>query len=509
MKHPMMHSRRVRYGGMTVSLTVTLIAALVLLNIIFSTLASRFSWYIDMTPDKLYSVSDLCRELIRDSVDAAEAKDGQPVKAEIIFCEDYRSYEQGSTGSYIYNTAHELALAFPDVFEIRWFDCWLDKSYAEELGVTSASNVVLRLQNGQSRVFSQQEFYTFEDGNTTTPVGYDGERVFATALSSLLRTDRPLACFTVNHDETFFDNTLVFLLRDAGYDISLLDLYYHEIPEECELLVIYNPNADAIVADGISDRSELDKINAFLDQGKNMMVYLSANTPVLENFDRFLSSWGVTVGRDEDEATGRSYNCMVKDTSSALTADGFTILADYATAGKGADITQPLTSSDFVPKVVFRDATALLVADGYIGAGASTYTSGTRTRHDLFYASSNAVAFANSKQLSHIDGALPLMTLTVDDATGARVLVCASTEYAAEDYLQSAVFGNSDALLCTVQDMGMKTTLVGLHYKPFASLTIESITTAQMLHWTLALTIIPAVLVLGVAIVILVRRKYS
>ena len=83
----MIRSRRMRYGSMTVSLTITLIAALVLLNVIFTALAGYYSWYIDMTADKLYSVSDLCHELLSDAFDKAGA-DGEPVKAEIIFCED-------------------------------------------------------------------------------------------------------------------------------------------------------------------------------------------------------------------------------------------------------------------------------------------------------------------------------------------------------------------------------------------------------------------------------------
>lgn len=509
MKHSIMHSRRARFGSVSVSLTVTLIAALVLLNIIFSTLATRYSWYIDMTSDKRYSVSEQCRELIQKTLDDAQAEGEQSVRAEIIFCEDYRKYEKGSTGSYIYNTAHELSQAFGEVFELRWFDCWLDKSYAKELGVTSPSQIVLRLQNGQTRVFSQQEFFTFEGGNTTVPVGYDGERVFATALSSLLRSDHPLACISVNHDETFFDSTLVLRLRDAGYEVTLLDLYYDDIPESCELLVMYNPNTDVIVADGVSERSEVAKITAFLNKGNSMMVFLSANTPVLANLDEFLASYGVTVGRGYDASTEKWYNSMVKDPSASLTADGFTILADYATSGLGATLMQPLTAGEFVSKVVFRDATVLTVADDFADAGESSYKSGSRTRYDLFYASSGAVAWANSKPLTLDSSSLPLMTLTVDHDTGARVLVCSSTEYAAQDYLQSAVFGNNDALMCAARELGMDSALVGLRYKPFASLTIESITTVQMLRWTLTLTLVPALLVLGIATVVLVRRRYS
>ena len=94
---------------MTVSLTAVLIAAVVLLNVMFSTLAYHFSWFIDMTADKLYSVSDLCIELLADAIDeenALRAKNGEEaLQAEILFASDYNQFEKGSIGSYIYNTA--------------------------------------------------------------------------------------------------------------------------------------------------------------------------------------------------------------------------------------------------------------------------------------------------------------------------------------------------------------------------------------------------------------------
>jgi hypothetical protein len=95
-----------RYGSMTVYLTIALIAALVLFNAIFSALAKYYLWYIDMTPDQLYSITELCQEQLQDALDKAEEESGKPVKATIYFCEDYNKYEQGSVGYYIYNTAN-------------------------------------------------------------------------------------------------------------------------------------------------------------------------------------------------------------------------------------------------------------------------------------------------------------------------------------------------------------------------------------------------------------------
>jgi hypothetical protein len=94
-------------------------------------------------------------------------------------------------------------------------------------------------------------------------------------------------------------------------------------------------------------------------------------------------------------------------------------------------------------------------------------------------------------------------------AVGGQVAVASSVQFALEDYTQSIVFGNNDALLCLAERMGSVEPLLGLKFKPFTTNEISLITTAQMRNWTLALTITPAVLITAVAIIILVRRKYA
>lgn len=508
MKYQTIHSRKMRYGSMAVSLTVTLIAALVLLNVAFSTLARHFNWYWDMTPEKSYTLSDTCRELLRDAIDdvnqKAAAAGEEPVTAEILFCEDYRNYETGSVGSYIYTTAHDLELAFPDTVSVSWFNCWVEKKRADELGVKASTNVVLKLSNGQSRVFTQKEFFSFANGNTTSPVGYDGERALATTLVSLMYADRPLACITVNHDEIFYDYQLVYLLRDAGYNFSYIDLFRSEIPEECELLVCYNPNADFIDADGVADTSEVARVREFLAGGGNLAVFLESDTPVLPNLEALLAEWGVSVERAYDSANEMYFNCMVKDSSASLTSDGFSVVGTYADAA--AEALAPMLERDYLPKVIFRDSTAFRAADGFTG-GNGSYTNGTRTLTTLFTPSDNAELWANGSAQPKGSDRPALMTLSSDSATGAHVLVLGSSDYATEDYLQSAVFGNSDAVLCALQAMGKEHLLLGLHYKPYSTSAISSITTSQTLHWTLWLSIVPAVLVPAVAITVLVRRK--
>lgn len=513
MKYQVLHSRRAKYGGLTISLTVVLIAAVVLLNAMFSTLAHHYSWFIDMTAEKVYSVSDECKKLIGQVIDKENDRRKQSgeeaLTLEILFASDYNTFEKGSTGDYIYNSARELQLAFPDTIQVNWFDCWIDKKLADELGVTASTDVVLRVVGGESRAFNHREFFTFAQGNSEAPTGYGGDRCFAAGFCYVLNTERPTAYFSINHDEIFYDTQLMLAMRDSGYNVSTLDLYFDNIPEDCEVLVIFNPNADLIVADGISERDEVKKVEDFLARGGSLMVFYESDTPTLVNLETLLADWGVSVLRDYDEETERNYNCMVKDDSVALTSDGFTILGEYVTTSAAADATLPLREREYVPGVVFRDATTFTLPEGFTADGQGSYTSDSRTRSDLFVASASAVAFANGATVPTDMTTLPLLTLTKDSTTGGQVVVCSSVEFALEDYMQSNVFGNNDAVLCLCGELGSVDPLLGLKFKPFATDEISLITTAQMRNWTLALTITPAVLITAVAIIILVRRKYA
>ena len=59
--------RKLRYGGTSVAITALIIAAIIIFNVAFSLLTERFRWYIDLTPDLHFTISEECIELIKES----------------------------------------------------------------------------------------------------------------------------------------------------------------------------------------------------------------------------------------------------------------------------------------------------------------------------------------------------------------------------------------------------------------------------------------------------------
>ena len=103
-----------------------------------------------------------------------------------------------------------------------------------------------------------------------------------------------------------------------------------------------------------------------------------------------------------------------------------------------------------------------------------------------------------------------LMTLTVqsnENGAPSCVGVVASAEFVAQEQLQTAVLQNPDVMQRMLGLMGQKYSVEGINLKPFASTDISTITTSQMLRWTLCLALIPAGVIAVAGIVILIRRR--
>jgi len=533
-----LRSRKFRHGSVAVILTAFVIAAVVILNVIFTALSQKYMWYTDMTTEKLYTLSDEAIALMDESFKTVAAERGEDIKVEIIFCDEKDNLMEETTQRYVLETALELQAAFPDIIDVKYIDVWtnpsaVDKYRANDHSKIYSTNVIVT-SGTEFRVYALNAFYVFSDENSTTPWSYNGEKKFASGILACIQAESPIACFTMNHGEALYDTSIYDLFVDAGYVVESIDLATQEIPADCRMLVTYNPKADFLVKDKVSEISEIAKLDAYLDATNAYMVFVDPQTPVLPNLEEYLEEWGISFDRSVDMA-GDSYSYTIKDTSQALTTDGYTIIADYSIGGLGASITTDMRSTN-PPKVIFKNAMSISYAKNYdailytnenAAEGDTSdnfwygayYSNGvSRSIYDVFQTSANAQAYAGGEVAANATDIEPfkLMTITREsrmvDNTNADysyVLACGSTEFATEDLLESAVYGNTDVLLSALRSMGKELVIVGLKHKPFASTDIEIITTAQANQYTIVLTVIPAVVVFGLGIFVMVRRKYA
>ncbi len=491
--------KALRHGGVTVALTVLIVVVIVLLNASVTSLAMRFSWFINMNPTLLYPVTDTCYDYLDEYVIPAAKED-----IRIIFCDEEENLRADVTQSYILNTAEELAARYPDAIRIEFLNVWENPKVARSYGVTASTSVVVA-SGEQSRVCTLRDFFVFPAGNTENPSAYNGEKRFAVAMKAVVSPDAPVAYLTLNHGESTEDYALMYALTDAGYMINYLDALSFDIPADCGLLVCYNPARDFTSVDGVSGISEIDKLDAYLQKGGKFMYFLSADTFAaggFPNIEGYLEGWGTTFAHDTG-AEGVEECFALRDTAHSITADGYTLLGQVPTEGRAHEI---MADVDGVLRAA--NATAIRIPEAFAESNGD-YVSGTRTLSPLLRTYAGAEAWAGGRPVDRTAEGYNLVTLTRDSATGASVFVCSSTEFAVEATLQGGGYGNAAFLLSTLEAMGKEEVPVGLKSQPFSDHTIHIMTTAQARNITIALVAIPVLAVTVWGLIVLIRRRFA
>ncbi len=494
--------KKFRHGSITVLLTAAVVVAAILANAIVTALAMRYGWFINMNPDYIYPVTETCYEYL-DTYVVDKVENGQ--KIQLIFCDDEDEILADSTQVMVRATALELAEAYPDRVEVSYLNVWENPKLARSYGVSASTDVVVKYEDS-IRVCTLRDFFTFSAGDSATPIAYNGEKRLAVAMKAVVSPDAPMAYFTLNHGESFPDYSLLFAATDAGYMVSYLDALSFDIPEDCDLLVTYNPAQDFTTIDGVSGYSEIDKLDDYMAKGGKYMVFVSADTfsaGSFANMEGFLENWGVTL--DHKKGANDIEECYaIRDTGHALSTDGYTLVGKIPETGKAAEIMANIDGT-----IRLSNATSISVAEGYAADSQGNFTQGSRTLTTLLTSHPGAEAWAGGRAVERTDEGFPLVTLTTDSASGASLLACSSTGFATEVALQSAVYDNEPFLLTALGAMGKTDTPVELGNQPFAETTIYTLTTANARHITVALTAGPTVVLLVAGLIVLIRRKFA
>ncbi len=569
MKKFSLNSRKARYGGVTAALTALVVVIVIVANLAISTLGAYFNWYTDMTPHFLFTLSEECKELIRNGdkefdtespiemVDKIRAQNkayneanslsegdegykDEDLKINIIFCEERDIVEANGASNYICKTADELATEFSDYIELQFYDIVRNPSAVSKFLVTSTSTInpadVIVEFGTEYRIYTQASFFDV-DSSTGEPWAYNGEKKLTAGILTVTRAESPIACFTTNHNETTPDDALYNTLIDAGFTVQPLDLSTgEEIPEDCRLIVIHDPQTDFSLATTGSSVDEIKILEDFLDKSNSLMVFMDPNANNGQRFtvlEDFLETWGISYDRYTD-VTG-TYPYTIRDKANSLSTNGFSVVGDYAKDGFGAKVLEAMTSAQYPRKVVFPNAMSISPAldlykpQRYVNPDNTSeqydyflYDSNgvTRQMYNLFTAPVGAEAIANGAKVGESTVANPfsLMTITLEDRqiqqdnystidNFSYVIACGTTSFTNAEYLSSDSIGNSELLLSLFRVIGREPVPVGIDRKPFEDYTIDSIETKDANQYTIVLTVVPAVLTAAVAAVVLIRRK--
>lgn len=590
--------RKLRHGSASLGLCIIVLVAVLLLNVGMTALCTTQHWFIDLTPQSTYTVyqefSNLQKQcglytLMDETVgylgyiiDQANSDREEPVEVEIIFCAEPDQLIGTESMRYIYYTALALQKQFPKTITVSWRDVWSNPSSVDMYRSTSYSTIypsnIIVASGTEFRVSSARAFYTYDsDSASDVPIGYNGQKQFVKQILDVTGAEAPICCLTVNHGEPFADwdlndrenwpeySEFMNVIEGAGYEIQFLDLANGEIPENCRLILTFDPQTDFVSAFGNENVtvSETKKLDAFLDKAYSFMVFMDADTPHLPNLEEYLNFWGIEYQRANGQnAAGETVkgNYAIVDSANALDGTGNSFIAQYPVGrGIGAASISDIISSGSEPKVIFGNAIPVaysstydrgyVMADEKNGTPAYTYAYASRDGwnrmiYDIFRAGTseapaNYSVKANGEALADEHGVpmggsgiFNVMTLsaeprTVSEGMGYTTVnqpsfVCAvgSTDFAKNALLGSTSYGNTDALLSILRYVGREVNPVGLSFLALYDMQIDTEQHMQtdsttgatsiapgIITWTVVLAVLPALTMTVTGVVVLVKRK--
>ncbi len=401
-------------------ITAAVLVAVILLNVFITVLGDRNLWYVDLSKTRyqntdatFYSLSSQLTDMLSLDVipmvkkvnEEREAKGEEPIKVNIVFCEDKDHIEGLDLGKnhssdnivglvaelfagckdrdhyllrYISYTARLLAKEYPDEVSVQYLNVNKNPSSVQKYKTNSAATINdtdVIVEFGSEYLIQGVNSFYYTDSVAYDPWAYNGEKHLAAMILAVTRAEAPLCALTVNHGELIFDekgeikpeySTFIKLIEGAGYEPVILDLEKEEIPENCRMIITVAPTEDFHAFGNLGEHnvSEIEKLDKYLDGSNAFFFVCDPDTPVLPNLEEYLEEWGVSIARTTDGA-GRSESYRLEDRVNST--DGKNILlGNYATEGLGAGLTADMRNRSYPPKVIFENSTVIKPSKNYV-----------------------------------------------------------------------------------------------------------------------------------------------
>lgn len=494
--------------GIGNTLTVVIIIAVIMLNVLAYTVTNAFDLYLYSPKSYDFSISGNTDELFRDAISIGK-------KVRVTFCYTEDKLETHSTGSLVLETARQFEEKYPELIELRFVNLLIkmdsdgnsvtedfDKYLEDKRNVLRQNSVIFESGEGEEwscRVITDTstsagfvDFYTLDGAGNA--IGYNGEEVMAAMISWVLHKEHPKAYFTQNHGETV-DIAFTNLLSCAGYYVEVINLRKMEIPKDAGMLIISNPTSDFDRSSDESNvRGEINKIEQYLEGGGKLYVALDPYVKELKNLEGMLKKWGISLSGEYNEHDVLVRD-IVKENSNAITPDGYTFIATHADNELAARVRDRVTAHGN-DSILMSEVTRLKL-DESKGAQPLLVSGKTSSTH------------AGGKETDDA-GEYAVAAYSVrDEQDGKRstVFVIPTAYITASDAFMSESYSNKDFIYSTLEVIfGSNPAPRGCNLVSYAVPMLENLTMGRARLYTAIILAIPAALAV-VGVITIIRRK--
>lgn len=505
-------SQRAKKNWINIGIIALVIAIVIMLNAIVTVLGNKFDWFLDMTDEQVYTISDALKETLKGAK--------MDVDVEVIFtcAEDYakKNFSNLSSGdalAYVHATATQIANEYDNV-HISYHDIEKEPNFFKTkfteierfLGSIESPVIIAKRgvdQNGEVaygthfKVYAARSFYGFSSKDNSL-YAYNGEKVFASAILSLTLDEVPAVYFTKGHSERLYNRDkdgknvpieLINIFYYCGFKVEEIDLSTQEIPKDARMIVVNEPQFDL-------SSSEINKLDGYMSNKGSVMIFANPNySDELVRLQEFMETrCGVKTNTDG----------KVTDDTTNIIDDKFSFRGEIS-SNNASNMYLSYLSNIASAKPFFTNAQSVVIEDKFASDEGSYEGDSTIYTLPLFQTNSNG-------KYKDVKGNHIVMTVTSivkgkDNSDAYSYLVyCPSSGFASDEALQSQAYPNQDIILSLVHSMTSAQTTVEIDFKAFANYDLD-ITERQAKTATVILSVVLPICVIAVGAVLLIRRK--
>jgi hypothetical protein len=275
--------RNVRYGFVSVCITVAVIAVAVLLNVVLTTIFKRYPLDIDLTREQLFEISQDTQNYL-----AALNKDVS------IYVLNTESGFTGTSPTQYFIQANEVIRKYSQYssrIHLEYVDTIRNPDFTSRYpGMNLDIGGILLVSGDRTKALTPYDLFNIQSSYYGSYVSSSkAEQAMTSAILGVTSDTISVVTVIGGHGE-FGVTAFTDLLQMNAWELRTCNTMTEPIPPETDLLILAAPERDL-------SPEELQEIDRFLESGTNRVFFYSSyhDQGELKNLDAFLAEWGLAV----------------------------------------------------------------------------------------------------------------------------------------------------------------------------------------------------------------------
>lgn len=268
------NNRKFKYGGYATLITVAVIAILVVVNL----LVGKFNWKVDMTKNKMYSLSDQTYKVLDN------------LKSNIKM---YVFYETGNEDPAVktiieqyQSRSKKISVEYKDPVKYPQFA----KQFASNGAQVSQGSIVVQ-SGSKFKLIDPNDFinYSYDASGRPKADSLAIEQKITGAIINVTSSENPVILALKGHEEPSLPSSVTNQLESENYVLKDLDLLLKDSKlTQGSVLLVNSPRKD-LTAD------EAATIKDFLSKGGKAVFLMDIVNSDMPNFQSVLNTYGVGI----------------------------------------------------------------------------------------------------------------------------------------------------------------------------------------------------------------------